>query len=370
MKFKKEIFVGFVFLTVFFCGRVLGAQEGLFEVTVRARGATLEEALNGAIDEAIRKSLGSVFAERSQADGDMLEEKLIQYSRGTAANHKILETTQGEDGVTLTVLVTVDPQKIKENVRVLKEGNGSSGVAQWESPLLQAGQKALTQFFKNFRYERFLEVRLNEKQIDTRKGALSVAVSLRFDQERYFQEFALPLTKAMGEIFASPGLARELEGEYDAPLDRMASTLSLLGPNLTSGTWVLPRVFHDTLLREARFWDAGKGKINTHKRIWLHFSLLDAQGREIERLPIHLGATNVVFFSETRKDSASPWIFSGTVEGEQKSNATLWAAPRFGVSTGTGYAFYDSYIQLFLFQLDGKLLARVHDVKVSLELER
>jgi hypothetical protein len=350
--------------------RLVFAGDDLFEVTVKARGGNEKEALASAIDEAIRRSLGALFAERSQLGGEMLEEKLIQFSRGTATRYEILESFTDDSGVVLTVSVTVESAKIKENVRTIKEGTGNAGVERWQSPNLEEGQKTLSVFLKNLQYENFLEAELEEKKIDARKGLLTVTVSLSFDRGRYFSNFAEPLTKVLDAIFMLPALRQEIEGEFENPADRYAASFYVLGENFSSRAWTFPRNFYDALKREARFWDAGKGKIRTHKRIWLHFSLLDPERKEIGRLPIHLRASNVLLFSEERKDSANPWFFTKLEEAGTKSYPTLIAAPRFGTISGGDYVFFERYTQPFAFRLPEELLARIDDVKVALELER
>jgi hypothetical protein len=355
---------------ILLCAKPVFADGDLFEVTVAARGANEEEALASAIDEAIRRSLGALFTERSQLEGEMLEEKLIQFSRGTATHYKILESSADDSGVALTVSVTVDSVKIKANARTIKEGTGNAGVERWRSPHLEAGQKELSAFFKNLRYENFLGVELKEKKIDVRKGFLAVTIALTFDRGRYVSNFAEPLTKTLDRIFALPSLRGEIDGEFENPNDRFAVSFHVLGENLSSRAWTFPRNFYDVLKREARFWDAGKGRIQTHKRIWLHFSLFDAERKEIGRLPIHLRASNVLFFSEVRKEPSNPWFFSKLEEAGAKSYPTLIAAPRFGALAGGGYVFFERHTQPFAFRLPEELLTRIDDVKVALELER
>ncbi|MDR2137402.1 MAG: hypothetical protein LBO68_03850 [Synergistaceae bacterium] len=347
------------------------AGDDLFEVTVKARGADEEEALTSAIDEAIRRSLGALFAERSQLGGEILEEKLIQFSRGTATHYKILESSTDDSGVLLTVSVTVDSVKIKENVRAIKEGTGETGVERWQSPNLETGQKALSAFLRNLRYENFLSVALEEKKIDVRKGLLTVTITLTLDRKEYVSKFTEPFEKTLDKIFALPALRKEIEGEFESPIDRFAASFHVLGENFSSRAWTLPRNFYDVVKREARFWDAGRGKIRTHKRIWLHFSLFDGKGKEVGRLPVHLRASNVLFFSEERKDSANPWFFAKLEEiGAPKNYPTLIAAPRFGTIAGGDYVFFERYTQPFAFRLPEELLTRIADVKVAFELER
>jgi hypothetical protein len=365
----------FVFVLIFALSLAAGRvyADGLFEVTLKVRGANQEEALWAAVDEAIRRSLGAVFAERSQLEGDMLEERLIQFSRGAATHYQILDSSSdGFDGsgVILTVLVTVDSVKLRENVRTLKEGAGSAGIGQRTVPHLDAGQKALSAFIKNLKYENFLEVKLENTQADVRKGLLHVTVFLSFNRKRCAAEFSEPLTKILDGIFAVSALRKEIEEEYESPEDRFAVSFYLLGENFSSRAWVLPRNFYEALRRDARFWDAGKGRVQTHKRIWLHFSLLNSEGKEIERLPVPLLASNVLFFSVERKESANPWFFMTIAESGLKNSLSLAAAPRFGSVNGQGYEFYEHFTHSFAFRLPENLLRRVGNVKVALELER
>ena len=167
------------------------------------------------------------------------------------------------------------------------------------------------------------------------------------------------MTAVLDKIFASSALREEIEKEYEKPADRLAASFHVLGENLSFRGWTLPRNFYEALKREARFWDAGKGKIQTHKRIWLHFSLLNADGKEIERVPVHLRASNVLFFSEGRKDSANPWFFmgieetgtekAGTKKTGIKSDPALIAAPRFGTISGGEYVFLSATLSRLLF---------------------
>jgi hypothetical protein len=368
---SRRFFLFFLFtLTLLFVTRAAFAS-GLYEVTVQARGANQEEALASAIDDAIRRTVGELFAERTQLDGDMLEERLIQFSRGTVTNYNILDSSADDSGIVLTVLVTVDAEKLGENVRVIKEGTSAGGVGQRQTPRLEAGQRTLADFLRTLRYENFLEVGLEDKQVDTRRGQLSVMVFLSFNRERYAAEFAEPLTTTLSQIFASPALWKEIEGEYDNLGDRFAASFHVLGENFSSRSWMLPRVFYDVFERNARFWHAGRGRVQTHKRLWLHFSLLDSSGREVERLPVCLKASNVLFFSEERGDPANPWFLMDIETTGLKSVFTLTAAPKFGTAAGNmGYVFYENFRQSFAFSLPEALLRQVNDVKVALELER
>ncbi|MCL2009993.1 MAG: hypothetical protein FWG71_05535 [Synergistaceae bacterium] len=371
-KFFSLLFMLFLFALMFLFTDSAFADER-YEVTVQARGASQEEALSNAIDDAIRRSTGALVTERSQLDGDMLEERLTQFSRGLVSNYEILESSTDEAGVVLTVRVTVNAEQLQENVRVIKEGTSAGGIGHRQIPNLEAGQSAFAAFLKNLRYESFLDVGLEDKQADVRRGVLNVTVSLSFNRERYFSEFAEPVAAALSGIFASSELRKEIEEEYEKPEDRFTAFFNVLGENFSSHSWMLPRVFYDVLERNARFWNAGRGRVQTHRRLWLHFSLLDASGREIERLPVHLKASNVLFFSEERAESANPWFFMG-VEPKPaglRSSFTLTAAPKFGVvDPGKGYAFFDNFRQAFAFNLPESLLTRVNDVRVALELER
>ncbi|GHV41226.1 hypothetical protein FACS1894187_22810 [Synergistales bacterium] len=359
--------LGVAALLIFLPAYALASE--LLEVTVRARGADKESALSAAVDEAIRRTLGSIFSERSQLEGDELDERFVQYSRGAATNFRILESSTDGSGVILTVAVTVDSSQIKENARVLKDGKSDGFIERRKTPQLETGQKKLSAFFRKFRYENFLDVELAQKQtVDLRKGFLNVTATLGLNRKRYASEFAAPLAKTLDEIFATPTLRAEIEEEYAKPDDRFASSFYILGENFSFRGYSFPRAFFDVFEREARFWDAKRGEIQTHERIWLHFSLLDTKGTEIERLPVHLNVSNVLFFSENRKESANPWFFMGIEETGTKNNPTLIAAPVFGSAFEN--SFFDRASVSFAFVLPEDVLKRVATVKVALELER
>jgi hypothetical protein len=362
---------GFFFaLAVFFAGPALSAEEGIIEVTARGRGATEDEAVAAALDEAVRGSLGSIFAERSELGGETLEDRLIEFSRGSAVNYKIVEKSTDEYGVVVTALVAIDSRKMRENARTVKEGHGGGGVSRWESPLLDGGAKKISGALREFRYEDYMNAALNEKLSDPRSGRLELSVTLSFDAGRFYRDFAGPVGEALDGIFRSPGLRAEIDGEFQEAEDRHYISFELLGENFSSKNWTLPRNFYDALKRPVGFWVASEGRIATHKRMWLHFSLLDDSGREIERLPIHLPFSNVIFFSEIRKQSPNPWFYMGLGGGEQKDYAVVRAAPFFGRLSKNGYAFFDSADERFEFTLPRELLSRVAGVNVSVEFER
>jgi hypothetical protein len=349
---------------------VWAAEEGLFEVTARGRGANEQEALNAAIDEAIRNTLGAIFAERSELGGDMLEEKLIQFSRGTATNYRIAEKTEDESGVILTVVVTVDSRKIRENSNSLKSGASGAGLKQRRSPLLEEGQKALFAAFGKVRGEDYINAAITEKISDPRKGLLDITVSLTFDSERFYREFAAPVGAVLDDIFKDEALGVEIAGEFEDIDERHAASFELLGPNLSSREWTMPLNFWDAMKRASGFWVASRGRIATAKRLWLHFSLRGADGAEIERIPVHLPVSNVIFFSDVKKTSANPWFHLGLTEDAPSEYPAVTAAPRFGVLARDAYAFYGEAEQPYKLELPPELLARTADVEIYLELER
>lgn len=87
--------------------------------------------------------------------------------------------------------------------------------------------------------------------------------------------------------------------EYKTPEERNAAVFYLLGDNASFRAWTLPAAFLDAVRRGARLGDLGKLPLRTHRRAWLHFSLRDASGVELERLPVPLNLSNVALFSHT-----------------------------------------------------------------------
>ena len=132
----------------------------------------------------------------------------------------------------------------------------------------------------------------------------------------------------------------------------------------------LPAAFLDAATRGARLGDFGRATLRTHRRAWLHFSLRDASGAELERLPVSLNLSNVLLFSDRRSETGNPWFFTGIEEWKDRNQLSLIAAPLFGAGSGRGYAFFRDYRQPFEFRLPQSLLTRVSDIMVSLELER
>ena len=366
--------------TIFSCVLVLAlvwnaAADGLFETVVRASGGTQEAALANAIDEAIRKNLGTLLSGSEELAGDRLKERLVQFSRGTATRYEVLETVQNDDGVVLTVKVTVDPQAVRAAARTLREGGSAGGVECRSTPLLDAGQDSLNTFFQSAFQSldpaRFLDVRVEDRALDVRKGVLTASVVLTFNEARFVRDLAEPLARILDGAANAGGLGAELMEEYKTPEERNAAVFYLLGDNASFRAWTLPAAFLDAVRRGARLGDLGKLPLRTHRRAWLHFSLRDASGAELERLPVPLNLSNVALFSDRRNETGNPWFFTGIIEERKgRSQLSLIAAPLFGAAAGRGYAFFRSYRQPFEFRLSQSLLTRVSDVVVSLELER
>jgi hypothetical protein len=139
-----------------------------------------------------------------------------------------LESSSDDSGVVLTVTVTVDSSTLRENARVFIEGTGIGGIGRWQTPLLEFGQEVLANFLDGVRYENFLEVGLENQQVDIRRGLLNVTVIMGINRERYINDFVNPLTEVMTEIFVSPALWEEIEGEYEHPTDRFAASFHVL----------------------------------------------------------------------------------------------------------------------------------------------
>ena len=346
------------------------AAEGLFETVVRASGATKEAALANALDEAIRKNLGALLTAGEELVGDRLKDRLVQFSRGTATRYEILETSQDENGIVLTVKVTVDPQAVREAARTIREGGAVGGVARRSTPLLDAGQNGLHAFFQSLEPDRFLDIHVEDRVLDVRKGVLTAGIVLTLNGTRFSQDFAEPLARLMDVAANADGLATELSEEYKTPADRNAAVLYLLGPNLSFRAWTLPTAFLDAARRGARLGDLGRAPLRTHRRAWLHFSLRDDTGAELERLPVPLNLSNVLLFSDRRNETSNPWLFTGVEERKDRNQLSIVAAPLFGSASGRGYVFFKSYRQPFELRLPQALLTRVADVGVSLELER
>ena len=349
---------------------VAAAAEGLFETVVRASGGTQEAALANAIDEAIRKNLGALLSGTEELAGDRLKERLVQFSRGTATRYEVLESGQDENGVILTVKVTVDPKAIREAARTIRQGGTAGGVARRSTPLLDAGQDSLHTFFQSLDLARFLDVRVEDRTLDVRKGLLTASVVLSLNEARFNQDFSEPLARLMDGAANPAGLAAELAEEYKTPSERRAAVFYLLGSNLSFRAWTLPAAFLDAATRGARLGDFGRATLRTHRRAWLHFSLRDASGAELERLSVSLNLSNVLLFSDRRSETGNPWFFTGIEEWKDRNQLSLIAAPLFGAGSGRGYAFFRDYRQPFEFRLPQSLLTRVSDIMVSLELER
>ena len=63
--------------------------ENIIEVQASGRGLDRTEAMKNAIDEAIRKNMGTLIMSREELNDNDLFEKVVQVSRGNIKNAKI-----------------------------------------------------------------------------------------------------------------------------------------------------------------------------------------------------------------------------------------------------------------------------------------
>lgn len=341
-----------------------GDNSELITVVAIGRGENKTDALENAVEEALRKCTGTLLLSREELTDDSFRKTVIQASRGSVKKTEILSSETQEDGLTvLTVKVQIDTKAITAIVTPEIKSEGVN-VRLYKRPLLDKGLNALYNFFKSLNLLDFMEVSLYgtpEVNINT----LKIAVQLAVREDVYQEKIVNPLSRLLDDVTLPAGLNEELK---DAPIsNRQAATFYIMGANLSFKGWNLPKDFLDAFQRGGRFTVSGKTPLHTQKYLWLHVSLFDESGLEFQRVPIPVYVTNILFFSLWGGSLNTPWyVVNGT-----RPSLTVLCAPFFGFAQGRERNYLSRLPQpeLFELRLPQEILLRISRVELKLAIE-
>ena len=132
-------------LVIFSVCAAANAEEKFLEVQAQGTGTSIESAMMNAIEEALRKSMGTMILSREEIANDSLTDKIIQVSRGSIKHSKILSEKSQNGKITLDVLFKIDPSKIKEILRTVKPASLTATSADIvKRPLLEHGKNLIS----------------------------------------------------------------------------------------------------------------------------------------------------------------------------------------------------------------------------------
>lgn len=367
------------FIIICFCNLLLPLlseanteHNDYVEVRASGRGNSRAEAMKNATDEALRKNMGTLIMSREEINGDLLTDRVIQVSRGSVRNARIISEKTENGEILLTVIFQIDTQALRDTARNFRMGKGGS-IDIVRRLSLERGIKSISSFFGEIELLDFIDAETEDRKIDPDKGEFSVLVRILFNREKYIRQLASPLASILDDVLVSSDIFTELEDK--SPTEKYNAIIYILGENRTFKGWTLPQAFFEAM-KNASFLEGFDGKtlLKTQKRIWVNIALLDSQGREISlhRIPVPIPITNIIFFSMQNNNFRSPWhIADGNA-----SMASLICAPFFGISSKNGTHYESLYSdrlapleQRFVFHLPEETLSKINSALSWLNIE-
>ena len=349
----KSIFIFLSLLILMTADIAHCAEPEIIEVQASGRGADRTQAMRSAIEEAVRQNLGSLIMSREILSDDKIIENIIQVSRGSVAGAEILSESTEKGEVRLDVKFKINKNILAQTARKPKPKQ-HGGINIIQQNYLQRGISAVNSFFSELELIDFIDVSIDEINIDLNKGQLSLNVKISFNQEKYFNQFAPSLTFILDNI-----LNNELEAELEGA-NQAEHAIYLMGRNRSFSGWVVPEAILDAIIKSLDLELKPQKPLVTQRRLWINIALLDAQGRELpqQRIPVSFPVTNILLFSLNKNNLI---IFNKSV-----ADPAVIIAPCMAYR-GHGHTAYRE--QRFIFEMPREILRQVRSINSSINLE-
>ena len=368
---NRKVFCILAFIIMIFTRAY--AEENYINVESYGRGHDRQTAMENALEEALRKNMGTMIMTREELKNETLTEKIIQVSRGSINEAEILSERIINSEYILHVRFRIDSNHNKEAVMNMRKGTGGKFNVK-RRPFIENARNVIDSFFRKINILDFINAETEDRKIDIAKGELSITVRLSFNREKYLREFYTPLNDILDELLTSPEIDSELSGEDEKI--KYAVSLYVMGKDRTFTAWRMPLLFWEAMKNSAELNDSDSEHVlTTQKRLWLNLMLMDSNGRELsaERIPVNLPVSNILFFSMLNDSDSGVWSLTGSITPE----IALICAPFFG-ETDSGKKFYssiysdrrDPFEKRFIFHLPIDTLSRIHSVTSALNPEK
>jgi len=371
--------VFFLVLSLFFLlpGGV-SADEADLSVVVTGFGETEEHALEKALSEAVSAVVGALFAERSSLDGNNLKEQLLRYSRGTVKTYEVLEEKALEKGFSVTVRAFVNSTAISEKMNeFIKDFRADVSIVQDNTVRVEQLVDLLVEQLRSYSFEDFLTAEIASVKKDEKSHTLTLALRLVFDKELYKSRFASGVSFLLEKIVSEPDFSGLLFPENASEKKLSVVSFHMLGTNEASRAFTLPVMMADRIAGALGFSGKSEPKGAAFRGAWLHISLLNANGEELERIPVNLPLTNVVAFlmkrnAEPTVERAAKQIAAAEKRGTfSRSEDEVILAPAFGITNNSGNSeFMTDVIQKIAFELPGSLFSGTTTISARLHFEK
>lgn len=371
----KKCFLCFIVLFVFASPLVALSDESGQPVIVTGFGDTVEIALEKALSEAVVAVTGAILAERSTLIDDDLKDQLIRYSRGTVKTYDVIEEITTETGFSVTIRAFVDYRALSEKTRDFFKGfyaDVSSKETQ-KGESLESIADLFAEQIRSYNYNDFIVTQIKAVTKDEKTKKLTLSFALDFNKELFFGEFLEGLSSNFNAMLADPSF-KELLSKESGP---EVVVFSLLNDDGSSESFSLPVNIANRIVSAFGFSPKGPVFGAAFRGAWLHLSLMNAQGDEIERIPVSVPLTNLAVFLMKRKgDSVSETMMDRLFESSFHVNLVrspyeVIFAPCFGQARGNGDArVFFNVDQSIYFELPESLLSEVAKVGASLVFDK
>jgi len=356
----------------------VSADEADLSVVVTGFGETEEHALEKALSEAVSAVVGALFAERSSLDGNNLKEQLLRYSRGTVKTYEVLEEKALEKGFSVTVRAFVNSTAISEKMNeFIKDFRADVSIVQDNTVRVEQLVDLLVEQLRSYSFEDFLTAEIASVKKDEKSHTLTLALRLVFDKELYKSRFASGVSFLLEKIVSEPDFSGLLFPENASEKKLSVVSFHMLGTNEASRAFTLPVMMADRIAGALGFSGKREPKGAAFRGAWLHISLLNANGEELERIPVNLPLTNVVAFlmkrnAEPTVERAAKQIAAAEKRGTfSRSEDEVILAPAFGITNNSGNSeFMTDVIQKIAFELPGSLFSGTTTISARLHFEK
>ncbi|MBR0222403.1 MAG: hypothetical protein IJQ63_11600, partial [Synergistaceae bacterium] len=351
VRYRNSILVILIFISAFL--EVACAEQNLIEVQASGRGSSRTQAFQNAIEEAVRKNVGALIMSREILSNDLLIENIIQVSRADIQNAEILSERTEKGEVLLELKFKINKDIIDNALRKTSYSSGGGGAVSFrQRNYLERGLKAVNNFFSELELLDFINVDISDRSIDLNKSQLSLNIKIKFNNQKYFEQFAPSLTLILDNI-----LNKELEPELETSSG--SKLIYLSGHNRDFRGWLVPDVIFSAIIKSLNLDFKQNQILRTQRRLWINLALINAQGREmtLRRIPVQFPVTNILFFN---------------------LNNNLMIAPIFAVNDknlfGSGLLLpdlkpADALEQRFIFELPREILTQISSIASWINLE-
>ncbi len=369
------ILLSFALLLFAATGAVADTEQS---VVITGFGNTVDQALEKALSEAVAAVAGALFAERSSLSGEDLKEQLLRYSQGTVKTYNILEENALEKGFSVTVHAIVNSTSIEEKMEEFIK-NFRADVSSAPDTVSQVKNVVdlLVEQLCSYRYEDFLTAEIVSVKQDEKTSTLTLAFRIAFDKKQYRDQFARGVSLLLERIVAEPEFTALLFPKENGEKAVLAATFHLLDENEVSRSYTLPVEMAGRLADALGFSTKSEPKGAAFRGAWLHISLLDADEKQLERIPVALPLTNVAAFLLKKNSETTVERVAGQLAAAAKRSALtrspdeIILVPSFGRALSNGNAdFMTDVVQKVIFELPEELFSRTTNVSATLLFEK